>query len=75
MGKGQKSELVPQAESSPIVQQTTVNLPQLPLPTFSDDPKLWREFWSEFEAAVHNQRISDIQKLNYLLSCLEGEAF
>uniref|UniRef100_A0A1I7VHG0 Gag_p10 domain-containing protein n=1 Tax=Loa loa TaxID=7209 RepID=A0A1I7VHG0_LOALO len=30
---------------------STINLPQLPLPTFSGDPKTWREFWSSFEAA------------------------
>uniref|UniRef100_A0AAF5PJL8 Uncharacterized protein n=1 Tax=Wuchereria bancrofti TaxID=6293 RepID=A0AAF5PJL8_WUCBA len=37
-----------------------VNLPQLSLPTFSDDPKTWREFWSSFEASVHSQNIPDI---------------
>uniref|UniRef100_A0AAF5PLL4 DUF5641 domain-containing protein n=1 Tax=Wuchereria bancrofti TaxID=6293 RepID=A0AAF5PLL4_WUCBA len=52
----------------------TVNLPQLPLPTFSGNPKLWREFWSSFEAAVHLQKIPDIQKLNYLIACLKGDA-
>uniref|UniRef100_A0AAF5Q4G0 Uncharacterized protein n=1 Tax=Wuchereria bancrofti TaxID=6293 RepID=A0AAF5Q4G0_WUCBA len=29
-----------------------VNLPQLSLPTFSGDPKTWREFWSSFEASL-----------------------
>uniref|UniRef100_A0AAF5Q7D3 DUF5641 domain-containing protein n=1 Tax=Wuchereria bancrofti TaxID=6293 RepID=A0AAF5Q7D3_WUCBA len=53
----------------------TVNLPQLPLPTFSGNPKLWREFWSSFEAAVHLQKIPDIQKLNYLIACLKGDAY
>uniref|UniRef100_A0AAF5Q2V1 Uncharacterized protein n=1 Tax=Wuchereria bancrofti TaxID=6293 RepID=A0AAF5Q2V1_WUCBA len=51
-----------------------VNLPQLSLPTFSGDPKTWREFWSSFEASVHSQNIPDIQKLNYLVSCLKGSA-
>uniref|UniRef100_A8P0H4 Gag protein, putative n=1 Tax=Brugia malayi TaxID=6279 RepID=A8P0H4_BRUMA len=51
-----------------------VNLPQLSLPTFSGDPKTWREFWSSFEASVHTQNIPDIQKLNYLVSCLRGNA-
>uniref|UniRef100_A0A8R1XYB1 Integrase catalytic domain-containing protein n=1 Tax=Onchocerca volvulus TaxID=6282 RepID=A0A8R1XYB1_ONCVO len=60
----QTSQTVPQ----------TVNLPQLPLPTFSGDPRLWRQFWSGFEAAVHTHPIPVIQKLNYLLSCLRGEA-
>ncbi|VDM95216.1 unnamed protein product [Onchocerca ochengi] len=50
-----------------------VNLPQLPLPTFNGDPKSWRQFWSSFKAAVHLQNIPDIQKLNYLMSCLNGD--
>uniref|UniRef100_A8PMS1 Gag protein, putative n=1 Tax=Brugia malayi TaxID=6279 RepID=A8PMS1_BRUMA len=49
-------------------------LPQLSLPTFSGDPKTWREFWNSFEASVHSQNIPDIQKLNYLVSCLRGNA-
>uniref|UniRef100_A0A1I7VP55 Retrotransposon gag protein n=1 Tax=Loa loa TaxID=7209 RepID=A0A1I7VP55_LOALO len=53
---------------------STINLPQLPLPTFSGDPKTWREFWSSFEAAAHSQTIPDIQKLNCLFSCLRREA-
>ncbi|KAL3997324.1 hypothetical protein ACH3XW_10390 [Acanthocheilonema viteae] len=51
-----------------------VNLPQLSLPKFSGDPKTWREFWSCFEASVHSQNLPDIQKLNYLVSCLKGSA-
>ncbi|KAL3982368.1 hypothetical protein ACH3XW_46890 [Acanthocheilonema viteae] len=51
-----------------------VNLPQLSLPTFSGDSKTWKEFWSCFEASVHSQNIPDIQKLNYLVSCLKGSA-
>uniref|UniRef100_A0AAF5PFZ8 Gag protein n=1 Tax=Wuchereria bancrofti TaxID=6293 RepID=A0AAF5PFZ8_WUCBA len=52
----------------------TVSLPQLSLPTFSGDPKQWRQFWSSFDAAVHSQAIPDIQKLNYLYSCFKGNA-
>ncbi|VIO99912.1 Uncharacterized protein BM_BM17108 [Brugia malayi] len=37
-----------------------VNLTQLSSPTFSGDPKTWREFWSSFEASVHSQNIPDI---------------
>uniref|UniRef100_A0AAF5Q6X3 DUF1758 domain-containing protein n=1 Tax=Wuchereria bancrofti TaxID=6293 RepID=A0AAF5Q6X3_WUCBA len=53
---------------------STINLPQLPLPVFSGDPKLWREFWNSFNAAIHLQEIPNIQKLTYLISCLKGEA-
>lgn len=54
--------------------QAEIKLPQLPLITFSGDPKLWRQFWCSFKAAVHEQSIPDIQKLNYLISCLKGDA-
>ncbi|KAL3998738.1 Pao retrotransposon peptidase family protein [Acanthocheilonema viteae] len=49
-----------------------VNLPQLSLPTFTEDPRQWRQFWSSFNAAVHSQAIPEVQKLNYLYSCLKG---
>lgn len=52
----------------------TVNLPQLSLPIFSGYPRQWRQFWSSFNAAVHSQTIPEIQKLNYLFSCLRGNA-
>uniref|UniRef100_A0A1I7V5G5 Reverse transcriptase domain-containing protein n=1 Tax=Loa loa TaxID=7209 RepID=A0A1I7V5G5_LOALO len=60
-------------EPSQMFQQT-VNLTQLPLLTFSGDQKLWREFCSSFDAAVHLQKIPDIQKLNYLILCLKENA-
>ncbi|MCA4774573.1 DUF1759 domain-containing protein, partial [Wolbachia endosymbiont of Mansonella perstans] len=52
----------------------TVQLPQLSLPTFNEDPRQWGQFWSSFDAAVHSQTIPDIQKLNYFYSCLKEEA-
>uniref|UniRef100_A8P308 Gag protein n=1 Tax=Brugia malayi TaxID=6279 RepID=A8P308_BRUMA len=52
----------------------TVNLPQLPLPTFSGNPRRWREFWNSFDTAIHQQAIPDIHKLNYLITCLKGDA-
>ncbi|MCP9256850.1 Pao retrotransposon peptidase family protein [Dirofilaria immitis] len=32
------------------------------------------QFWNSFDVAVHFQAIPDVQKLNYLMSCLRGEA-
>ncbi|MCP9265104.1 Pao retrotransposon peptidase family protein [Dirofilaria immitis] len=61
-------------EVSAIGPQVTVHLPQLQLPTFSGDPKTWRQFWNSFDVAVHFQAIPAVQKLNYLMSCLRGEA-
>uniref|UniRef100_A8P8L8 Gag protein, putative n=1 Tax=Brugia malayi TaxID=6279 RepID=A8P8L8_BRUMA len=51
-----------------------LNLPHLSLPTFDGDPRQWRQFWSSFNAAVHTPAIPEIQKLNYLYSCLKGKA-
>uniref|UniRef100_A0A1I7VVH0 DUF1758 domain-containing protein n=1 Tax=Loa loa TaxID=7209 RepID=A0A1I7VVH0_LOALO len=63
-----------EVEKPSSIYHSTINLPQLPLPTFSGDPKLWREFWNSFNAAIHLQGIPNIQKLTYLTSCLKGEA-
>uniref|UniRef100_A0A1I7V6D9 DUF1758 domain-containing protein n=1 Tax=Loa loa TaxID=7209 RepID=A0A1I7V6D9_LOALO len=64
----------PITESTPITSYRNINLPQLSLPTFDGEPRQWREFWSGFNAAVHNQDIPQIQKMNYLISCLKGAA-
>uniref|UniRef100_A8Q0D0 Gag protein n=2 Tax=Brugia TaxID=6278 RepID=A8Q0D0_BRUMA len=60
--------------SSNISSSINVNLPHLLLPTFDGDLRQWRQFWSSFNAAVHTQAIREIQKLNYLYSCLKGKA-
>ena len=53
----------------------SVRLPVLEIPSFGGDKLKWTEFWDTFEASVHkNTNISDIEKLNYLLSKLSGEA-
>ncbi|VDN83637.1 unnamed protein product [Brugia pahangi] len=57
-----------------IIPYPTVNLPQLPLSTLSSNPKMWRGYWSSFEAAVHLQKIPDIQKLDYLIARLKEDA-
>ena len=49
-------------------------LPKLSLPKFSGDPLRWTEFWEPFEALIDNGDMSDIAKLTYLNSLLEGEA-
>lgn len=51
-----------------------VKLSKLSLREFEGDSRKWREFWSGFEATVHKQDLLDIQKLNYLMSCLKSAA-
>ena len=54
---------------------SSVRLPKLEIPSFSGDKLKWTEFWDAFEASIHkNTNISDIEKLNYLMSKLAGEA-
>lgn len=54
---------------------SSVRLPTLEIPSFSGDKLKWSEFWDAFEASIHkNTNISDIEKLNYLMSKLSGEA-
>ena len=43
------------------------------MPSFNGDKLKWTEFWDSFEATIHkNTKMSDIEKLNYLMSKLIG---
>ena len=53
----------------------SVKLPKLEIPYFSGEMLKWAEFWDSFEAAVHlNTSLSELEKLNYLISKRSGEA-
>jgi len=53
----------------------TVKLPVIKVPTFDNTIKNWKSFWDSYCAAVdHNQSLSNVQKLTYLRSYLQGEA-
>ncbi|EPB68831.1 zinc knuckle [Ancylostoma ceylanicum] len=49
-------------------------LPAIPIPIFTG--KIWEfaNFWTLFEANVHTQPLTKLQKFNYLVSALRGEA-
>ena len=50
-------------------------LPKLILPKFRGEVKNYRSFWEIFESAVHNNtQLTIIDKFNYLVSLLEGQA-
>lgn len=56
-------------------QHCSARLPKLEIPSFSGEKLKWSEFWDSFNATIHkNSSISDIEKLNYLMSKLTGEA-
>ena len=53
-----------------------VKLPKISLPHFRGNPIRWTAFWDCFESAIHrNDRLSHIDKFNYLRSLLEGTAY
>lgn len=75
--KLQKEQLAANAgagQGQPAVQQQTLKLPKIELPTFSGDPTSWKGFWDLFQSSVHNQPIANVQKLAYLNSKLTGAA-
>lgn len=49
-------------------------LPCIPIPTFSGNVWEFQNFWTLFSENVHNQPLSKLQKFNYLLNALQGEA-
>ncbi|XP_071652362.1 uncharacterized protein [Temnothorax longispinosus] len=61
------------APAPPSGQASVVKLPKIPLPQFSGDLTLWPSFIALFNASIHNQQISAIEKYQYLLASLKGE--
>ncbi|KHJ80573.1 Tas retrotransposon peptidase A16, partial [Oesophagostomum dentatum] len=51
-----------------------LELPTLPIPTFSGNVWEWDNFWELFENNIHSQDIPELSKFNYLLRALKGEA-
>jgi hypothetical protein len=50
-------------------------LPKLSLKKFSGNPTDWQSFYDSYKAAVHtNDRLSKVDKFNYLKSLVEGPA-
>ncbi|KAK5977112.1 hypothetical protein GCK32_012485, partial [Trichostrongylus colubriformis] len=49
-------------------------LPAIPIPTFSGQIWEYQNFWTLFAENVHNQPLSKLQKFNYLMKALRGEA-
>ncbi|KAE9413105.1 hypothetical protein Angca_001162, partial [Angiostrongylus cantonensis] len=48
-------------------------LPTITIPTFNGDIWDWDNFWELFNLNVHSQNLSELEKINYLLSSLRGE--
>ena len=53
-----------------------VRLPKLNLKHFKGDPIKFQAFWDSFETTIHNNEdVSDVSKMSYLVSLLEGPAY
>lgn len=60
---------------APTKQQFDLRLPVIELTTFDGNYDQWMEFNSVFTSTVHNSStLEDIQKMQYLRSCLKGDA-
>lgn len=60
---------------APPKQQFDLRLPVIELLTFEGNYDQWMEFQSVFTSTVHNSStLEDIQKMQYLRSCLKGDA-
>ena len=58
-----------------VTSQSATHLPKLAIPVFSGDSLQWQSFWDCFEAVVdRNPSITEVQKLNYLRTLLQGSA-
>ena len=53
----------------------SMKLPKLEIKKFKGDPTMWQSFHDSFDCAVHqNESLSNIQKMNYLINFVEGQA-
>ena len=61
-------------ENSNFRQQ--VRLPKINLPIFNGDTTRFQSFWQSFKWSIdENTTISEVHKMNYLMSLLEGPAY
>ena len=67
---------IPQVVPPPTPHQNhSIKLPQIDIKKFSGDVTVWQTFLDSFEVVVHiNNKLSNIEKMKYLLSYLTGEA-
>jgi hypothetical protein len=53
-----------------------IRTPKMNLRLFKGDPIKFQAFWDSFETIIHNNEdVSDVSKMSYLISLLEGPAY
>ncbi|XP_024891843.1 uncharacterized protein LOC112467443, partial [Temnothorax curvispinosus] len=63
------------AQAQSASHASAIKLPKITLPQFSGDLTLWPSFIALFNTSIHdNRQISSIEKYQYLLASLKGEA-
>ncbi|XP_011636543.1 uncharacterized protein LOC105426837 [Pogonomyrmex barbatus] len=70
----QQTEVIRALSSNGSQIDTTVKLPVINLPIFSGEIEDWTRFSDTFTALIHNNDLSAIQKLQYLIGALTGSA-
>lgn len=64
------SEHIPHYDPAP-----SIRLPKMSLPNFNGDVTNWISFINLYDTSIHNNvNLSPVYKMQYLLSCLKGEA-
>ena len=59
----------------PATARINVNLPKISIQPFKGNRLEWLTFWDSFSAAIdEHTELNNIEKMNYLLSMLKGEA-
>ncbi|KAK5978810.1 hypothetical protein GCK32_012756, partial [Trichostrongylus colubriformis] len=61
-------------DSSAWKESPTVPLAPVPIPKFDGKLWKWETFWGAFNHSVHTRDMDDLQKMNYLIDALRGEA-
>lgn len=77
LGAGRKSDSQPKiSRVGPTGPKRSIisSLPKLSLPMFEGDPLQWPHWYGLFKALVHEQGLSDTEKIIYLQSSVKGAA-
>lgn len=65
---------IPPVHTTTVVQQES-SLPKITIPKYNGDYDMWRSFHDLFVSLIHNnKKLTSVQKLYHLKSCLIGEA-
>ena len=72
---GTLNSLCTSNRTASVLQDAKFKLPKLELPKFDGDIINCREFWDQFQVAIHeNETIAEIDKFTYLKSFLSNSA-